>query len=108
MPYVSYASLKSSNSVSNTLPAACPAGYPDECTPTLQALSAAVSGGLASGQAEQSTTSVGLRWNFSQSAAVKMQLDRVRPRNGSGLLLNAAPGFDGGVTVCSAGVDFVF
>jgi hypothetical protein len=108
MPYVSYASLKSSNSVSNTVPAACPAGYPDACTPTLQALSAAVSGGLASGLVEQSTTSIGLRWNFSQSAAFKMQFDRVRPRHGSGLLLNATPGFNRDVTVCAAGVDFVF
>lgn len=108
LPYVSYASLRSSNSVSNTIPAACPAGYPDECTPTLQALSASVSGGLASSVVEQSTTSIGVRWNFSQSAAFKMQLDRVRPRNGNGLLINAAPGFSGDVKVLSAGVDFIF
>ncbi|MRV70430.1 hypothetical protein GJ700_01670 [Duganella sp. FT92W] len=107
MPYAAFASLKSRNSVSNAVPAACPDGMPDSCTPALQALSDAVSAGLAGSLVEQTTASVGVRWNFMQSAACKVQLDRVRPRRG-GLLLNSAPGMHGAVTVFAAGVDFVF
>lgn len=107
-PYIAFASLKSRNSVANTAPAACPDGAPDGCTPALQALSAAVSDGLAAGLVAQTTASVGLRWNVMPSAACKVQLDRVRPKRGGGLLLNAAPGMTGAVTVITAGVDFVF
>ena len=63
---------------------------------------------LASGITDQTTTSIGLRWNFSRSASFKMQFDRVRPKNGNGLLTNVAPGFHDDVNVFAAGVDFVF
>jgi hypothetical protein len=106
VPYVSYASLRSSIPVANSVPASCPAGVPAAtCT---QALAAAVNVALASGSSRQSTASAGLRWNFAQSAALKAQVDRVRPELGSGLLLNTAPGFHGGVTVYAVGVDFIF
>jgi hypothetical protein len=108
LPYVSHASSKFSYSVTNTAPQACPPGYPAACTPTVQALASAVNGGLAGNVRDQSTTSLGLRWNFSQSAAFKTQLDRIQPRRGGGLLVNVAPGFSGDVTVFSAGVDFIF
>lgn len=59
----------------------------------------------------QDTASVGMRWDAGPNYAVKMQLDRVKPRGGStGTLTNVQPGFVSGRTfgVLSAGVDFVF
>ncbi|WBS02972.1 hypothetical protein OU994_01300 [Pseudoduganella sp. SL102] len=59
----------------------------------------------------QDTASVGVRWDIAPNYAVKMQLDRVRPRGGSnGTLTNVQPGFRSGHAfgVISAGVDFVF
>lgn len=106
VPYVSYASLKSHIAVANSVPPGCPAGVSAAtCT---QALAVAVNAALASGSGAQSTISAGMRWNFARSAAFKAQVDRVRPELGSGLLLNAAPGFHGGVTAYAAGVDFIF
>ncbi|MFM9434708.1 hypothetical protein ACFDR9_001769 [Janthinobacterium sp. CG_23.3] len=56
----------------------------------------------------QSTHAVGLRWDFHKSAALKVQIDRVKPRDGAGAFVNAAPGFTGPVNVYAAGIDFVF
>jgi hypothetical protein len=61
--------------------------------------------------AVQDTASVGMRWDVAPNYAVKMQLDRVKPRAGSiGTLTNVQPGFRSGQAfgVISAGVDFVF
>ena len=55
----------------------------------------------------QKTDSVGLRWDAFRSAAIKVQIDRVKPR-GTGLFVNAAPGFHGPVTVGAVALDFVF
>lgn len=108
LPYVSHVVLKSRHSLTNTVPAQCPAGYPAACAPTLQALSSAVDEGLASALTEQDSTSIGLRWNFSQSADFKMQLDRIRPTSAGGLMINAPRGYNSVVTVLAAGVDFTF
>jgi hypothetical protein len=56
----------------------------------------------------QSTNAVGLRWDFYKSAAFKVQVDRVKPRDGVGYFINTKPGFSGPVTVYAAAVDFVF
>lgn len=59
----------------------------------------------------QDTASAGVRWDIAPGYALKMQLDRVRPRKGStGTLTNVQPGFRSGHAfgVVSAGVDFVF
>jgi hypothetical protein len=59
----------------------------------------------------QRSTSAGLRWDFASGYALKLQHDRVRPREGSqGTLINVQPGFQSGQTfgVYSAVVDFVF
>jgi hypothetical protein len=59
----------------------------------------------------QDTVSVGTRWDVAPNYALKVQLDRVRPRGGSeGTLINVQPGFRSGHAfgVVSAGVDFVF
>lgn len=55
----------------------------------------------------QSTDAAGLRWDFNKSAALKVQVDRVRPRDGVGYFINTKPGFSGPVTVYAAAVDFV-
>jgi hypothetical protein len=109
LPYYSHASLKADGRVNNTVPASCPAGYPAACTPTLRALSAGVET-LATmrNQLEQSTDSIGVRWDFHRSAALKLQIDRIKPKNGPGLFVQAKPGFHGPVTVAAAAIDFVF
>ncbi len=57
---------------------------------------------------EQTSHAVGLRWDFHKSAALKLQVDRITPKNGAGFFINAKPGFTGPVTVYGAGIDFVF
>ena len=109
LPYYSHASLKADGRVNNTVPAACPPGYPAACTPTLRALSAGVDTlAYMRNQLEQSTDSIGVRWDFHRSAALKVQIDRIRPKNGPGLFVQAKPGFHGPVTVAAAAIDFVF
>lgn len=81
------------------------AGLPT--TGPLAGLSAGVNGAIKGG--EQSTNAVGLRWDFYKSAALKVQIDRVSPRNGNGTLINVKPGYNGqDVTVYAAAIDFVF
>ncbi|MTV36476.1 hypothetical protein [Duganella radicis] len=75
-------------------------------TGPLAALSAGVNGAIKAGL--QTTDAVGLRWDFYKSAAFKVQIDRVRPRDGAGYFINTQPGFSGPVTVYAAAVDFVF
>jgi len=110
LPYVSHSSLKIDSAIVNTVPAACPAGYPAACTPTLQQLGAGVRPlpTVGVGQGEQSTNSFGFRWDFASSVALKAQLDRVKPKNGNGLFINVQPGFKDAVIVGAVGLDFVF
>ncbi|SFB98761.1 porin [Massilia yuzhufengensis] len=110
MPYVSHSRLKIDGTVANTVPAACPAGYPAACTPTLQALGAGVRrlSNTGVGQGEQSTNTIGVRWDFASSVALKAQVDRVKPKNGTGLFTNPQPGFNDTVTVGAVALDFVF
>ncbi len=56
----------------------------------------------------QTTTTLGVRWDFAKSAALKVQIDHVAPREGAGSFAKAKPGFTGPVMVYAAGVDFVF
>ncbi len=56
----------------------------------------------------QSTNAIGVRWDFSKSAALKVQMDRVTPTEGAGAFVNAKPGFTGPANVYAAGIDFVF
>jgi hypothetical protein len=55
----------------------------------------------------QYTYSGGLRWDFSDHADFKLQVDRVWSQ-GPPLVINLQPGFSGHLTVVSAVVDFVF
>lgn len=58
----------------------------------------------------QSSAAIGMRWDFTHSAALKLQMDHIMPRSGIGAgdLVNARPGFFGPVNVYAAGIDFVF
>ncbi len=96
-PYYSYADIKQ-DSVRSF--AGMPASGP------LAPLTAAANG--AARTALQSTHAIGLRWDFHKSAALKVQIDHVKPRDGAGAFVNPAPGFTGPVNVYAAGIDFVF
>jgi hypothetical protein len=66
---------------------------------------------LLSTMAVQDSASAGLRWDAGSNTAVKLQFDRVRPRDGSsGSLSNIQPGYRYGraFDVLSASLDFVF
>lgn len=56
----------------------------------------------------QSTNAIGVRWDFYKSAALKVQIDHIKPRDGAGTFINPKPGFKGPVNVYAAGIDFVF
>jgi hypothetical protein len=70
------------------------------------ALTAAANGAIKA--ALQSTNAIGMRWDFYKSAALKLQIDRVSPKDGAGAFVKATPAFKGPVTVYAAAVDFVF
>ncbi|WP_343731576.1 hypothetical protein [Duganella sp.] len=73
----------------------------------LAPLSAAINGAVKGGL--QSTNAIGLRWDFYKSAALKIQMDRIKTREGNGYFVNAKPGFAGSsVNVYAAAIDFVF
>lgn len=61
--------------------------------------------------ASQTTTSLGLRWDFISNAALKIQYDHISlGTNSGGRLYNQQPGFQpgGSANLISAAVDFVF
>lgn len=103
LPYVIHSKLSIDKFPANAIPA-------DTTNPMLAALGAGASilPYNGSGQGEQATTSVGVRWDFHSSLALKAQIDRVKPGVGKGLLLNAQPGFNRDVTVGAVALDFVF
>jgi hypothetical protein len=106
LPYYTHAETKSIGHVTNTVPSSCPAGSAAACDPTLRALSTAVN--TVNSGVIQSNDTIGVRWDFYRSVALKVQIDRVRPTGSAGLLLRAAPGFTGPVTVGAIALDFVF
>lgn len=75
-------------------------------TGPLAGLSAGANAAIKAGL--QSSNAIGLRWDFYKSAALKLQVDRITPRDGAGAFLNAKPGFTGPVNVYAAAIDFVF
>lgn len=97
LPYVSHASLKQdSPKTTSAIPAVGP----------LLPLALGVRTVLS--QDEQTSNTIGVRWDFKKSAALKVQVDRIKPVNGQIILANAKPGFNRPVTAVSAAVDFVF
>jgi hypothetical protein len=77
-------------------------------------VAAALNGGLRTLLAtipQQTSASVGLRWDLHANAALKLQYDRVTPRDGSrGTLINPTPAFrsERTVHVASVALDFVY
>lgn len=97
LPYYMHASAKGAGS-SVTKPAALS---------RIPALNAAVTNLLTA--SEQTSDTIGVRWDFAKQVALKVQVDRVKPGAKSGLLINVpAAGYNKNVTVVAAGVDFVF
>jgi len=96
VPYYSHAVAKGAGS-SVTLPASFPASG---------ALSAVVRGALTA--PEQSSDTLGLRWDFAKSVDLKLQLDRVHPHVRNGMLIYGPATGLGSVTVAGATLDFVF
>ncbi len=83
--------------------------------PPLAAGGAALSGGVHATQqsqdADQDTTSLGLRWDFMKNVAAKVQFDRISLKGGSTGRLHTFTGVgfsSSTVNVLSAAVDFVF
>lgn len=109
LPYYTRSELKIDDAIDNTVPAACPAGYPVACTPTLMQLGNGVRRlpYTGVGQGEQVTDTIGVRWDFYRSMALKVQIDRIKP-TGNGLFIHAEPGFNGPVTVGAVALDVVF
>ncbi|WP_075790797.1 hypothetical protein [Massilia putida] len=95
LPYFTHSELRSEGAVANI------AALPTAVAARLSQIN------NATGAGEQTTDSVGVRWDFYRSLALKVQFDRVRP-NGTGLLLNPKTGFHGPVTVGAVALDFVF
>ena len=108
LPYYTHAKISIDGSPNTNI--ACPAGAPAACAPTLAALAAKAAGLRYSGvgQGEEQTDSIGVRWDFRNSVALKVQFDHVRPNRASGLLTNAKPGFTSPVNVGAVALDFVF
>jgi hypothetical protein len=66
---------------------------------------------LNSPRMAQSTLSLGMRWDFDSRAALKLQWDHVRVRDGGWGLWTSSIGSDraaGSANVLSASIDFVF
>ncbi|RFP18745.1 MULTISPECIES: porin [unclassified Duganella] len=97
LPYYTHAAAKGAGT-SITLPAGFPASG---------ALSSAVRGALTA--SEQSSDTLGVRWDFAKSVDLKVQVDRVHPHQRNGMLIYApATGLQRSVTVAAASLDFVF
>lgn len=107
-PYVGYAQVRAD------VPTRDPGLAPDGLPPPLAAAAGQVNAGLNALLATipvQSTWSAGLRWDAATNIALKLQLERVRPRQGTrGTLVNVQPDFrpDRALHVGSVALDFVF
>jgi len=107
-PYVMHADSRAVDPQKD--PGLDPANYPPQLTPTVLGLNAALQQTLALTPV-QSTSSIGLRWDLRDSAAIKLQYDHTRLGEGSvGGLINPQPGFEpgGDFGLVSITFDFVF
>ncbi|MDY0961911.1 MULTISPECIES: hypothetical protein [Massilia] len=107
-PYAGYAQVRAD------VPTRDPGLPTDGLPPPLAAAAGQINAGINDFLATipvQSTWSAGLRWDAATNIALKLQLDRVRPREGSrGTLINNQPDLrpDRAVHVGSVALDFVF
>jgi hypothetical protein len=80
---------------------------PPATFPKTGALAATVGGLMAA--VEQKNDLIGVRWDFAKSMALKVQIDRVKPKTKAGTLIFApAAATPRTVTVVGAALDFVF
>ena len=107
-PYIGYSAVRAQGETRTTgLPLT---GLP----PPLAGAAAQLNAGLnqlLTSLPEQSTASVGVRWDAFENIALKFQFERVTPHNDSrGMLFNVQPGFvsDRTIDVTSLTLDFVF
>ena len=106
-PYLTYARATADNLSDPGLDLSV---LPPPLVGTAAGLNAALNG-LLSQKTVQDTVSIGGRWEWTRSAAVKLQFDHTRIGAGSlGFLTNHQPGFQSGgkVNLISATLDFVF
>ena len=107
-PYATYARIQVDSQTSD--PGLPVAALPPPLQPAALQLNATLNQVLANFP-QQSTVSLGVRWDFAKNAAFKLQADRVAMKSGfNGTFGNLQPGFQPGQTVrvVSAAVDFVF
>lgn len=107
-PYLTYAAIKADSATSD--PGLPLTGLPPQAAATAAFLNQALNQTLGL-MPQQHTASIGVRWDFARSAALKLQLDDVRVDSDSrGTFGNFQPGFTPGSSarVFSAVVDFVF
>jgi len=107
-PYLTYAAIKADSRTSD--PGLPLAGLPPQAAATAAFLDQTLNQTLGL-IPQQHTASIGVRWDFARSAALKLQLDEVRVDSGSrGTFGNFQPGFAPGSSarIFSAVVDFVF
>ncbi|MFZ6749409.1 hypothetical protein [Undibacterium sp. Ren11W] len=108
LPYFNHASVKQdSPRTVASLPTTGPLPLPPLQQAQLLGLSAGANA-LTSQAPIQTSNSIGLRWDFYKSAALKIQIDRFSPEEGPGNFVNAKPTFKGPVNVYAVAIDFVF
>ena len=107
-PYLTYASTKpdidTESGISTT-------GLPGGLAAGATQLNAGINSTLTAFAASQTTASLGVRWDFIASAALKVQYDRIDlGANSGGRFTNQQPGFQtgGSADLISVAVDFVF
>jgi hypothetical protein len=106
-PYVTYSRA---NAASNSDPGLPLTGLPVALVGFAAALNAALNSILQQ-IPDQSTVSMGTRWDFAKNLDLKVQIDHTRlGADSDGTLINLQPGFrpGGTVNVFSSTVDFVF
>jgi hypothetical protein len=109
-PYVSYGRAR------NSVALLSPPAWQDALAPALgpagaaqaQQLGIAATSVLNGARLEQSTWSVGARWDFHPQAALKLQWDRVQIPAGGASLWTGSDGTAARATVLTAVVDFIF
>jgi hypothetical protein len=107
-PWVGYARVKVDSPASE--PGLPLAGLPPAAARTAAALNAGLDTLLRS-IPDQSSLVTGLRWDFRRDFALKLEYQRLTPRNGShGTLVKVQPGFrsDRPIEVATVALDFVF
>lgn len=107
-PYATLARVRAVRATSD--PGLSAQGVPPALAPTAAALDAGLNALLAT-IPQQTSAAVGLRWDLRTNMALKLQYDRVTPRDGSrGTLINLTPRFQSGRTahVASVALDFVY